>query len=156
MRSAPLPAVLLCLLLAYPSRAADLPVNDSWRRVIQLAPGTRLHIAADTHSTTCKLQSADETRLSCSGRHGRVFPRAAVRSVKLTRYPVSTLGGLGAGAGVGALVGVAVFRSNPKAIINDPGIGRAFTTVVGALGGAAIVGATDALRGPTIYVRPTP
>ncbi len=154
MRLNMLPATLVVLLLAPFTHAA--PADDGWNRVRQLAPGTRIHVSADTSGATCKLRSADDSNLSCDGAHGKVFPRSAVRSVKLTRYAVSTAAGLGIGAGVGALIGVAAVRPNPKALIDFPSIGRALFAVGGGLAGAAILGPTDTFRGPTIYMRPKP
>lgn len=150
----PLAAMLALTLLTPLAHAA--PVDDGWLRVQHLAPGTRIHIAADAGSTTCKLRSADETSVSCAGAHGKAFPRSTIRSIKLTRYLASTAAGLGIGAGVGGLVGVAAIRPKPHEFLNFSAIGRAFFAVGGGLNGAAIMGATDTFRGPTLYARPRP
>ena len=127
-----MPTLAAAILLLVPLAHAATPPDDGWRRVQQLAPGTRIHIAADTGGTTCKLRAADNTSLSCAGRHGKAFDRPAVRSVKLTRYTVSTAAGLGIGAGAGALVGFAAIRPKPNAFLDFPAIGRGLFAVGGS------------------------
>ncbi len=84
-----------------------------------IAPHTHIHVAADHGGSTCYFIAVDDQNLTCGHKNGsekgrHVFPRAEVKSVKLTRYGVSTLGGLGIGTGVGAAIGFAANRPDPK------------------------------------------
>ena len=153
MRATPLSATaLICLLLA-PFTHAAAPPDDGWHHVEQLAPGTHIHISADGGGATCKLRSADESTLSCDGRHGKVFERSVVRAVKLTRYGVSTAAGAGIGAGVGGLLGIGTGGSSTDKEFDFTGAVRVGLVIVGGLAGAAICGPTDTFRGPTVYKR---
>ena len=117
-----------------------------------------MHVSADKLSRTCSLVSVDDNELVCT--KGRVvastarysFPRLEVKSVKLTRYAASTLGGLGIGAGAGAVIGFATFHGGDN-FLNLDGVARASTVVAGALLGALVAGPTDLFRGPTVYRR---
>jgi hypothetical protein len=135
--------------------ATPAPLGDAWGQLKVLPLHAHMHVSADQGGSTCYFISADDTALTCGRRDGsprgqHVFPRAGVKSVKLTRYGVSTLGGLGIGAGAGALVGVGVVHSNDW----FAGDARAVLALGGGLIGAAIGGPSDMFRGPTIYRRP--
>lgn len=143
---------------ASPAPSPSHAIADSWHNLSVIAPHTHIHVAADHGGSTCYFIAVDDQNLTCGhrdssekGRH--VFPRADVKSVKLTRYGVSTLGGLGIGAGVGTAIGFATIHPDPKAFLDFPGIGRAICAVVGGLGGTAIGASTDMFRGPTVYQR---
>jgi len=116
-----------------------------------------MHVAADNGGSTCYFIAADDQTLTC-GRHNgsakgqHVFPRAEVKSVKLTRYGISTLGGAAIGTGVGAAIGFATTRHQSE-FLDLSGIARAACAVIGGVSGAAVGGPTDMFRGPTIYRR---
>lgn len=116
-----------------------------------------MHVAADHGGGTCYFIGADDQTLTC-GRHNgaargqHIFPRAEVKSIKLTRYGISTLGGAAIGAGVGTAIGFATTRHQNE-FLDFSGIARAACAVIGGVGGAAIGGPTDMFRGPTIYRR---
>ena len=145
-----------------PARAqAPAPgMTDTWHHLAALQPGTHIHISSDKKSRTCFFTSADDQNLVCSRRRSAraefTFPRAQVRSVKLTRYGVSTLAGMGIGAGAGLAIGAAASPGNSASGFS--GLDREVITgiggVIGFLAGAAIGGPTDFLRGPTLYRRP--
>jgi hypothetical protein len=143
---------------------AQVPV-DTWHHLAALQPGTHIHISSDKKSRTCFYASADDASLTCSRKHsgGTVytFPRTEVRTVKLTRYTLSTVAGMGIGAGAGLAIGAAVGQvASPKtnSSFDFSGIGRDVITgiggVVGFIAGGAIGGPSDFLRGPTLYRRP--
>jgi hypothetical protein len=132
--------------------------GDTWGQLKVLPPHAHLHVAADGGGATCFLLAADDASLTCGRRDGspkgqHIFPRAEVKSVKLTRYGISTLGGAAIGAGTGAVIGFATIRPHPNALLDFSGAARAICAVIGGVGGAAIGGPTDMFRGPTIYRR---
>ncbi len=144
--------------IASPAPSPSHAIADTWNNLSAIAPHAHIHVAADHGGSTCYFIAVDDQNLTCGHKNGsdkgrRVFVRADVKSVKLTRYGISTLGGLGIGAGVGAIIGVATIRSDPNGFIDLSGAARAAATVVGGVGGAAICGPTDIFRGPTIYRR---
>jgi hypothetical protein len=154
---------ILCVLLlggASASLVAQVSSGDgSWERVRHLHAGTHVHVAGDKQSKTCTLDLVDEATLRCSqGSSQYSFPRAEVKSVKLTRYTRSTLVGLGIGLGVGAGVGAIAGHTQEQPGDFFHGLTtEAYTVIGGAAGliaGAAIGGPTDFLRGPTVYRRP--
>ncbi|HEX5285098.1 MAG TPA: hypothetical protein VFW30_13330 [Bryocella sp.] len=141
---------------ASPAAAAAPAIADTWGHLSAIPAHAHIHVAADHGRATCYFISADDQNLTCGhkdasdkGRH--VFARADVKSVKLTRYGVSTLGGAAIGAGVGAIIGVGT--SHPGGFIDFTGVYRAVCTLVGGVGGAAVGGPTDMFRGPTVYRR---
>jgi hypothetical protein len=144
--------------IASPAPSPSHTIADSWNNLSVVAPHTHIHVAADHGGKTCYFISVDDQNLTCGhhdgsekGRH--VFPRAEVKSVKLTRYGVSTVSGLAIGTGVGAAIGVATNRPDPNDFLNFSGIARAACAVVGGLGGTAVGASTDMFRGPTVYRR---
>jgi hypothetical protein len=140
---------------AMPGQAATPDMGDTWHNLVGLAPHSQMHVSADDGGKTCYLIAVDEQSLTCGRKDGgpkgqRVFPRAGVKSVKLTRYAVSTVVGAGIGAGVGAAIGFGATQ-NPNGWFNGPV--RGVVTVVGAGVGALVCGPGDAFRGPTVYRR---
>jgi hypothetical protein len=146
-------------------RAQAPALADSWHQLSALQPGTRLHVSSDNKSRTCFFTSVNDATLICSRRHGAstsyIFARSEVRTVKLTRYTLSTVAGLGIGAGAGLGIGAAVGQAvSPKtsSSFDFSGLGREVITgiggAIGLIAGGAIGGPTDFLRGPTIYRRP--
>lgn len=132
-------------------------IADSWHNLSAIAPHTHIHVAADHGGSTCYFIAVDDQSLTCGhhnasdkGRH--VFSRADIKSVKLTRYGISSLGGAGIGAGTGAIIGAATSRGTSD-FINMNGLYRASCAVVGAFGGVAVGATTDMFRGPTVYRR---
>lgn len=133
-------------------------IADTWNHLAAIPTHTHIHVAADNGGATCYFISADDENLTCGRKNGsdkgrHVFPRAGVKSVKLTRYGISTIGGAGIGAGVGAIIGFAAIRPDPQAFLDFTGVARAVTVVLGGVGGAAVGGPTDMFRGPTVYRR---
>jgi hypothetical protein len=128
--------------------------NHDWNRIQQLRPLTKVHISADHGGRTCKIFSISEDSLTCEhgGKPGMVFQRSTIKSIKRTRYLLSTVVGLGVGIGVGALIGKASEHHND--FLDFSSLDIAFGGVIGGLAGAAVGGPTDMLRGPTLYVRP--
>ncbi len=142
-------------------------MTDTWHHLAALSPGTHIHISSDKKSRTCFFESANDQNLICSQKHSGgtqyTFPRTEVRTVKLTRYGLSTLAGMGIGAGAGFGIGAAVApAAAPKSnsFLDFSGLDREVITgiggVVGFIAGGAIGGPTDFLRGPTLYRRPGP
>jgi len=132
----------------------------SWDHLKVLPAHVQMHVSTDTGGSKCYLIAVDDEKLVCGRKNGspkgeKVFPRAIVKNVKLTRYGLSTLGGLGIGLGTGAIVGVAVFRSTPNDFFGNFGqdIGRTFSVVLGGVAGLVVGGTTDMFRGPTVYQR---
>lgn len=143
--------------IASPAPSPSHAIADSWNNLSVVAQHTHIHIAADHGGKTCYFISVDDQNVTCGHHDGsekgrRVFPRAEVKSVKLTRYGLSSLGGAAIGGGAGAIIGVATSR-NDSSFINLNAAYRAGCTLVGALGGTAVGATTDLFRGPTVYRR---
>lgn len=143
--------------------AQTTAIADSWSHLQAVPAHTHMHVSSDVGGATCYFITADEQTLTCGHKDGglkgqKVFQRATVKSVKLTRYGWSTLGGLGIGLAAGGVVGVAVFRPDPNDFLGGFGeaIGRAFCIVVGVIAGPIVGGTTDMFRGPVVYRRLTP
>ena len=141
-----------------PSDSATL--GDEWSHLKALPPHAHLHVASDHGGSTCYFISADDANLVCGHRNAgpkgqHVFPRAEVRSVKLTRRVVSTVGGLGIGLLAGGVIGSAAIRRTPGDEFNfGLAAARASCAVVGGLAGAVVGGTTDMFRGPVVYRHP--
>ncbi|HEX4155794.1 MAG TPA: hypothetical protein VHY48_09285 [Acidobacteriaceae bacterium] len=146
-----------------PVAASRSPLGDTWGQLKVLPLHTHMHVAADHGGATCYLIAVDDASLTCGRSNGsahgqHVFPRAEVKSVKLTRYAVSTVGGLGIGAGAGTAIGFAAFHHKSSTTTFDlsglgDSLGRGICAVAGGLAGAAVGGPSDMFRGPTIYRR---
>ena len=133
--------------------APDL--GDTWHNLVGLPAHSEMHVSADEGGKTCYLIAVDEQSLTCGRKDGKpkgqhVFSRASVKSVKLTRYAVSTLAGAGIGAGAGVAVGLGMTQ-NPNGWFN--GDVRGVLAGLGAVIGAVACGPGDVFRGPTIYRR---
>jgi hypothetical protein len=151
--------------LATSSGAAHAQASaDKWHRLAALQPGTHIHISSDKKSRTCFFASADDATLVCSRKNSGgtqySFARADVRTVKLTRYSLSTIAGIGIGAGAGFGIGAAIAPAvAPKSNsgLDFSGLDREAITILGGafglIAGGAIGGPTDFLRGPTLYRR---
>jgi hypothetical protein len=75
-------------------------VPSDWERVKQLRQHTRVHLSTDRGSHLCSVDSVDDVSLTCSwGHSGKTYPRAEIKSIKVTEYALSTLGGALIGAG---------------------------------------------------------
>lgn len=143
---------------ASPAPTPSPAIADTWHNLSAVAPHTHIHVAADHGGATCYFIAVDDQNLTCGHKNGsekgrHVFPRAEVKSVKLTRYAVSTLGGAAIGSGVGAVIGFATIHSHPDAFLDFSGAARAICVVIGGLGGTAVGASTDMFRGPTVYRR---
>jgi hypothetical protein len=141
---------------------AQPSLGDSWHGLSALPAGAHMHVSSDRKSHTCYFQSADDAGLVCTGRHSGgasyTFPRSEVRSVKLTRYTVSTLVGMGIGAGAGLGIGAAVGPKSSSSSLDFSGLDRdvdlGLGGVIGFIAGGAVGGPSDFLRGPVVYRRP--
>jgi hypothetical protein len=152
--------VLLVLYGAFVSVRAEAAtpaqdVGDTWHNLAGLPAHSHMHVSADTGGTTCYLIAADEQSLTCGRKDGgpkgqHVYPRASVKSVKLTRYAVSTAAGAGIGAGVGLGVGLGVTQNKDGWFNGDV---RGVLAGLGVMVGAVACGPGDAFRGPMIYRR---
>ncbi len=150
--------LVLCGVLASPCARAASPssdMGDTWHHLSALPAHSEIHVSADEGGGKCYLIAVDQQSLTCGHKDGgpkgqHVYPRAGVKSVKLTRYAVSTLAGAGIGAGVGAAFGFGITQ-NPNGWFN--GAVRGVFTGLGAGLGALACGPTDAFRGPTVYRR---
>lgn len=143
---------------ASPTPPTAPAIADTWNHLSALPAHAHIHVAADHGGATCYFISADDQNLTCGHKDGadkarHVFARPDVKSVKLTRYGISTLGGAAIGGGVGAIIGFAAFHSNPHAFLDLTGAARGVTIALGGIGGAAVGGPTDMFRGPTVYHR---
>lgn len=144
--------------LTYASAQAPA-AGANWEHLKALPAGTRVHVSGDKMSRTCTIVSVDDEQLTCS--KGRVvastahysFPRPEVKSVKLTRYAVSTLAGIGIGGGAGGLISAVVYRKKDNSFIDLSGEAAAASTAISAILGGLICGPTDLFRGPTVYKR---
>jgi len=144
--------------MASPAPSPSHAIADTWNNLSAVAPHTHIHVAADGSGATCYFIAVDDQNLTCGHKNGsdkgrHVFARAQVKSVKLTRYGTSTLGGAAIGTGAGAAIGFAAIRPHPGEFLDFTGIGRAISTVIGGLGGTAVGASTDMFRGPTVYRR---
>ena len=153
MRKLVLVALLCGTTVSLHAQAAA--VADTWGHLSALPAHSHMHVSTDAGSKTCYLIAVDESSLTCGRQDGgpkgqRVFHRADVKMVKLTRYGVSTLAGAAIGGGAGAAVGFGVTQ-NPQGWFN--GAVRGVFAIFGGVAGAAITGPTDAFRGPVVYRR---
>jgi hypothetical protein len=85
----------LSLVLVALGFAAENPANVGWRQVQGLGPHTRVHIKSDKENAVCFIHSVDEEQLTCGrseaiGSPVLVFPRAQIKSIKLSRKSVGT------------------------------------------------------------------
>jgi len=83
------PFVLLALCAAAPGSAPR-----GWQQVKGLGPHTRIHIKSDKENTICFVHFVDEQQLTCArsetiGSPVLVFPREQIKSIKLSRRPLS-------------------------------------------------------------------
>ena len=155
---------LLCLLL--PGSFLSLPPlvhaadhstqNSTWSGVQALPIDTSMHINATHQHLLCQLKTVDADSISCTRNRGfgakvYTFQREQIQSIKLARRTLSTLAGVGIGAGGGAIVGAAI-TTNPNSWFRGDVI--AATTGIGAVAGAAIGYPSDFLAGPTVYRAP--
>lgn len=132
---------------------AQAPAGSNWDHLKAITAGTKLHVTADKGGRTCKLVSVDDASLLC-GKH--TFARSEVKTVKLTRYAVSYLGGAGIGAAVGAGVGLGATAGQSSNSFDIVSRGEVVSTsaLAGGLIGAIVTGPADLFKGPTVYRRP--
>jgi hypothetical protein len=128
---------------------AQAPAGSHWEHLKALPVNTTLHVSADSGGHTCRLVSVDDAALVC-GSH--TFPRAEIKSVKLTRYGASYGVGAAIGAGAGAGIGLAVV-SGDSLFSNDKGKAAGIGLALGAGIGTLATGPIDLFRGPTVYRR---
>lgn len=132
-------------------------VPGDWARVKQLKPHTRVHLSTDRGSHLCSVDAVDDVSLTCSSGHsGKAYARAEIKSIKVTQYAWSTVGGTLIGAGTGVLVGLVCCAHNGSSgfgpLADDVAIVSG--AAVGAVAGAGVGAATDLFRGPVVYRRP--
>lgn len=139
-----LPALLLFFTLA---AAAQSPVHD-WASVKGLAAGTSVRVSIGSRTVSGQLQNSTDDSLGVnSGKGPETFARQDVTRVavkKQSHRGRNTLIGLGAGAGLGAVVGAASYSPCTGLCIlhttraEDAGAGAAALGLVGAVIGALI------------------
>ena len=147
-----------CPLASAPAHAAAAPppAGSSWQHVQALPLGTSIQVKAASRPVVCTLTAVDDDTLACD-RDVRfdvkkvVFPRAEIRTIKITRRGRSAVLGaaIGAGAGAGA-GGIQGARSNYFAVHGAFAMIYAFA---GAFAGAPIGYFTD-FNASTIYRAP--
>jgi hypothetical protein len=142
--------IVLSYAAATTAFAQSTAAGSNWDHLKALPVHTRLHVSADHMGHTCYLLSVDDAALVC-GRY--TFPRAEVKSVKLTRYGTSYGVGAAIGAGAGAGIGVAVVSGGDSFFKNDKGKAAGIGLALGAAVGALVTGPADLFRGPTVYRR---
>jgi|ERR1700733_12182026 hypothetical protein len=75
--------------------AVQASAPSGWQQVEGLGPHTRIHVKTDKESVVCFLHSADEQQLTCGrseaiGSPVLTFPRAEIKSIKLSRKAIGT------------------------------------------------------------------
>ncbi len=148
------------------TKGAAQSVTD-WHSVQALPAQTRIRIIADKKKKTCYIDSATEDHLTCSSSSSNKstqveYTKEEIKEIKLTNKTRSTLGGAaivgGVGAGVGALIGVAIHSGSNNSICCRTSVVAGVTAgvigVAGAITGAALGYANDWFAGPVIYRRP--
>ncbi len=149
-----------CVLTVSTGLPAQTPAAGSnWQRVQQLPLHMHVHVSSDKMGRVCEIDSVDEESLTCSS--GRVvntarytFPRGEIKSIKVTRYVLSAVGGAGIGGGAGLIIGAAATQGKNSTIGATRGEVIGIFGLAGGVIGAVVGGPTDFLRGPTIYRRP--
>jgi hypothetical protein len=94
MRSCFLLALALLVPLTF-CAALQASTPSGWQQVLGLGPHTRIHVKTDKESVVCFFHSADEQQLTCGrseniGSPVEVFPRAQIKSIKLSRKAIGT------------------------------------------------------------------
>ena len=115
-----------------------------------------MHINATHQHLLCQLKAVDADSISCTRNRGfgakvYTFQREQIRSIKLSRRMLSTLGGMGIGAGGGAIIGAAVTNSRTTWFRGEV---IAASMGIGGVAGGAIGYPSDFLAGPTVYRAP--
>jgi hypothetical protein len=147
---------LLVPLVLVPSLcAAQQPSSPSfgWQRVQALRAGTSINVKARTSHAGCKLKSVDADTLTCTQGKDLVFQRADILQIKVAHRGRSAVVGLAAGAGAGAIAGVA--SSSPCSGICIVGRGTevlVFAVGLGVIG--AITGLATDFTHSTVYKAP--
>ena len=142
--------IAVCLLMQATMMSGQSPANGAnWQRVQQLPTHTRVHIYADTRNRACSIESVTDDGLTCGH---KTFARSEIKSIKLTRYAVSTAAGAAIGAGGGAAIGAGIAASGDGFFTKRETAG--VLAVIGVIPGALIGWGTDFAKGPTVYRRP--
>ncbi len=148
---------LMCVVsmwMGFGALAQGTGVRSGWQQVEALPPQTKVHVRTDHRKVTCRITSASDEQLVCSGTS---LARTEIVSVKVARSGRSTLEGTligaGVGVGVGAGIGVGVKSafwesSSGKAA----GVGAAVFGIVG-LGVGALIGHATDFGAQTVYRR---
>lgn len=133
---------------ALPSGGLADTSSQGWAGVQALAPNTALHIKARTHNAHCRLQSADTDTLTClTGAKAETYQRSDILSIKVPHRTRSTIVGLAAGAGVGAIIGAAAGKTD--GIIGRGAFAAILAIPLGLIGG--LVGAATDFTSATVY-----
>lgn len=149
-------AVMVCLAGGAKAAPVNPTTTSDWQRVMQLKPGTSVHLRTTSKkSTTCKVSSVDENGLACaSGNQNVTYSRNEIQRIKLNHRGRSAMAGFLVGAGVGAGIGAAVAHADDKGgwfsgLVT--GVGALFGGVIGAVTGTAIAAPLDVTSGAPIY-----
>jgi hypothetical protein len=133
--------------------------GSNWQHVQALPIGASLQIKARKGRANCELKSVDTESLTCTNGKDIVFQQSDILTIKIPHRGRSTLIGLAAGAGTGAIIGAAT---------GSPGCtqGQAFClniidrTALVEIGGVAfgaigaIVGVATDFSRSTVYKAP--
>ena len=149
-RSFFMPGVVLAFtFMAAMLHAQTAPVS-SWARVQALKPGTKILLKATSRHGSCVVKRIDADSITCASGDHAVVARTEVTEIKMPHRGRSALIGLGAGAGIGAIVGAATTNDSGQLVIVSKG---AAATVFGVLFGVvgALIGALTDFARTTLY-----
>jgi hypothetical protein len=151
--------VLGFMLICLGAQGQSLAEAASWDHVQKLPLHTRVHVSTDGKSRLCSIDAVDETQLRCSAGHvvetgHYTFARGEIKSIKIARYPRSTLVGVGVGAAAGAITGLAINSGSANSWFHfSNGAVAGTAALIFAVPGGLVGLGTDFTRGPTVYRR---
>ena len=151
-------AITLLGALAAPAQQPTQPASpqgSNWQHVQALPIGANIAVKARASHASCKLKSVDADTLTCTHGKDLIFQRTEVLSIKIPHRGRSTLIGLAAGAGVGAIIGAAATHGDTCSqicILSSADVALATGIAGGAAG--AVVGVTTDFSHSTVYKAP--
>jgi hypothetical protein len=120
-----------------------------------LPAGANLNVKTRTGHASCKLKSVDADSLTCTHSKDLTFQRTDIVNIKIPHRGRSTLIGLAAGGGVGAIIGAAATHGNTCSqfcFVSNADVTLATSLVGGFVG--AVVGVTTDFSRSTVYKAP--
>jgi hypothetical protein len=129
--------------------------GTGWQKVQMLPAGANINVKTRTGHASCKLKSVDADSLTCT--HGKdfTFQRTDIVNIRIPHRGRSTLIGLAAGGGVGAIIGAAATHGSPCnqfCFISSADVALATGLAGGVVG--AVVGVTTDFTRSTVYKAP--